>query len=165
MTPDDLAWYLCMHGCRHAWFRLKWTGDLARLHAEGKIDWARGLENARAAGLQKSVLATQALLRELYDLSITKNERENASSRAESRLLALMRGAIAAPETHGTPSELFRPHFYEWTAGPRKTLWAFFKQKLYRREDYLLLPLSNRFFWLYVPLRLLSFFWRHWRHA
>src|SRR6266567_623874 len=46
----DLTLYLCNHGSNHAWFRAKWLGDLARIHAAGSVDWMAALTRARQSG-------------------------------------------------------------------------------------------------------------------
>jgi hypothetical protein len=46
MNPIDLVLYLCSHGGGHGWSRAKWVGDLARIHADGRVDWQAVLGQA-----------------------------------------------------------------------------------------------------------------------
>ncbi|HRD27782.1 MAG TPA: nucleotidyltransferase family protein, partial [Caulobacter sp.] len=52
-TRDALYAYLCVHGARHAWFRLKWLGDIAALTAgmpDPEIADLHAMASARGAG-------------------------------------------------------------------------------------------------------------------
>jgi hypothetical protein len=57
LADDDLLLYLCAHGARHCWFRLKWLADIAALATHGM---ARSLfdvlETARRLGGEVAVL-------------------------------------------------------------------------------------------------------------
>jgi putative nucleotidyltransferase-like protein len=42
LAPECLLMYLCMHGAKHAWSRLIWFADVARLVDHG-VDWQEAL--------------------------------------------------------------------------------------------------------------------------
>jgi putative nucleotidyltransferase-like protein len=58
LAPECLLLYLCLHGAKHAWSRLHWLGDLARL-----ID--RGIDFPRA-----QALATETKCDRLFSLGL-----------------------------------------------------------------------------------------------
>lgn len=52
LGDDDLLLYLCVHGSKHQWFRLKWLADVYAILAQGGPDArARMAAHARAHGL------------------------------------------------------------------------------------------------------------------
>ncbi len=85
----DLLTYLCVHGLRHRWYRLKWLADVAWWLATPALAPDRGawLERARALGAERSVRATLALLARLGAAS----EADGSDGEA-----ALVAGALAA---------------------------------------------------------------------
>jgi hypothetical protein len=55
MQADDLLLYLCEHGSRHGWSRLKWLVDLPFLLGSQDWDWSALFAKARAAGCEKTL--------------------------------------------------------------------------------------------------------------
>ena len=70
MDPIDQLLYLCNHGGFHAWFRAKWLGDIARIHAEGQVDWQAVLVRAGNIGQEKPLLACLKLLHIVHGLPL-----------------------------------------------------------------------------------------------
>ena len=66
MGIDHTLLYLCCHGAKHAWYRLFWLCDVARLlhKARQTIDWTRLLATAVNLGIQR-VLAQGIILSNL----------------------------------------------------------------------------------------------------
>ncbi|MBO0716926.1 MAG: nucleotidyltransferase family protein [Rhizobiales bacterium] len=60
LAPDDLFAYLCVHGARHCWSRLKWLADLNALIAATDADVEHLYRHAQKAGA--GYCAGQALL-------------------------------------------------------------------------------------------------------
>lgn len=54
MNPIDQVLYLCSHGGGHGWFRAKWMGDVARIHAMGRVDWHAVFDQASRTGQEES---------------------------------------------------------------------------------------------------------------
>lgn len=51
LAPEDLLFFLCLHGSRHLCARLLWICDVAQLlRRNPALDWAALLERARVAG-------------------------------------------------------------------------------------------------------------------
>jgi len=58
----DLLLYLCSHGARHCWFRLKWLADVSALLSEGGEEACRQLlAKAEALGAEVPVLEAMSL--------------------------------------------------------------------------------------------------------
>jgi hypothetical protein len=54
LAPEDLLLILCVHGTKHAWVRLAWVCDVARLvDASPLLDWDECLKQARALGAER----------------------------------------------------------------------------------------------------------------
>src|SRR5689334_3190109 len=60
LAPDDLFAYLCVHGARHAWSRLKWLADLNALLVSTNADIEHLYRHAQRIGA--GLCAAQALL-------------------------------------------------------------------------------------------------------
>jgi hypothetical protein len=71
LGADDLLLYLCVHGARHGWFRLKWLADVhALLAAAGPGGAERFHARAASAGLAAPAGQMLELLREVYGLPV-----------------------------------------------------------------------------------------------
>lgn len=66
MNDVDLLLYLCDHGARHGWSRLKWLADLPRVLNSSTWDWSAVLNQARQAGCRQSLILGLALCRDLF---------------------------------------------------------------------------------------------------
>jgi len=65
MGDADLLLYLCEHGGRHGWGRLKWLVDLPRLLDSREWDWPQLFETARRAECLKTLALGLVLSRDL----------------------------------------------------------------------------------------------------
>jgi hypothetical protein len=53
---DDLFLILCVHGCKHYWYRLKWICDIAEiLRAHKAHDWSPCLAAAKKLGVERTI--------------------------------------------------------------------------------------------------------------
>ena len=66
MKHMDLLLYLCEHGARHGWSRLKWLADLPRVLADRAWDWPTVLGRARQVGCYHSLILGLALCQDLF---------------------------------------------------------------------------------------------------
>jgi hypothetical protein len=162
LHPIDQVLYLCSHGAMHLWFRAKWLGDLARIHAAGNIDWALALEKAQMTRQERPLLAALVLLEALYALprpSLPGDPWRTLSNKLVDEPLC----SLAREEdfmTIGTAqwvSHRYRAIRYDLLLLPHKSLRRRLAELIYSREDYIQFPLPDRFFWAYTPLR--PFFW------
>ncbi|MEZ4708521.1 MAG: nucleotidyltransferase family protein [Caldilineaceae bacterium] len=53
-APEDLLWFLCLHGSKHQWERLGWLCDIGELiRAHPQLDWALVHAHAQRMGLTR----------------------------------------------------------------------------------------------------------------
>lgn len=168
LPDEDLFLYLCVHGSVHMWFRLKWLADIAallrRLRPE-VIDRiarrARDLEVDRS--FHQAVLLAHLLMAAPVPPVVLMNARGDA---------AAMRLAIAgcrALNWHGSPEEPIQTQWFSawvnWHAfGLRSGLrfrWKELQNQMFSPEDCARVQLPERLFFLYFPLRPLSWVMRH----
>jgi hypothetical protein len=165
MNPIDQVLYLCCHGAEHAWSRAKWLGDLARLHAAGRVDWQAALEQARRTRQEKPLLLCLRLLQIVHGLPMPRlqgNPWEQLSPfLVDSPLYALQMdrdpAAVGALDLLPDRLRLFR---YERQILPRKNWRESLSELAYCREDFRVLRLPDRLFWAYAPLRPFLWVWR-----
>ena len=56
-SPEDLVWYLSMHGASHQWCRLEWLVSLAYQIRRGpRVDWSKVVDRATDAGVLRAAL-------------------------------------------------------------------------------------------------------------
>jgi hypothetical protein len=165
MNPIDQVLYLCSHGGVHGWFRAKWLGDLARIHAEGRMDWQVALEQALRTGQERALLVGLRLLQDVYGLPLPDlpgNPWKNLPSFLISRPLHDLKMS-EDPAAFGTMAlirENFRLIRYERLAVPQKIGRDLLAEFAYKREDFRVLRLPDRFYWAYTPLRPFLWVWR-----
>lgn len=94
---DDMLVYLCCHAAGHAFFRLKWLADIARLlERSPELDMASVLAHARRLGGERQVALTFRMLEELTGRRwLAQGATEPARLR---QLIAYSLGAMKRPE-------------------------------------------------------------------
>ena len=155
MAPTDRILYLCRHGSRHAWFRIKWISDLAMLWAAGRIDAAACFERAREVGLGPVFLASLALLEVLYGLPIPPiagADRVRIPAFLEREPLDALAGEFACEPRLGLAGAI-RYHTSMFRLASPSARPEMLSRLAYQREDYQFLQLPDRLFWLYPLLR------------
>jgi len=98
LALDDLFAYLCVHGARHSWSRLKWLADVNALLAANDADIGALYRHAQRIGA--GLCAGQALLlcRQLLALHLPAGLVDELSSdRRVEKLVAIALAAMCAP--------------------------------------------------------------------
>ena len=165
LNPINWVLDICSHGGDHAWFRAKWLGDMARIHAEERVDWEAVLIEARRTSQERSLLAGLCLLKEVYELPLPvlpgDTWKDLPSLLIDRPLYALkVYEQPAIPGVLATLLERIRLSRYNRLVHPQKTLRDTLAELAYCREDYRVLRLPDSLFWAYVPLRPVLWFWR-----
>ncbi len=71
LRDDVMFVYLCVHGARHGWFRLKWSADISALLAQASAaDLQRYLAFARAHGMEPCVAQALMLCDSLFGVAV-----------------------------------------------------------------------------------------------
>ena len=70
-SPENLLWFLCVHGAKHQWERLSWICDVAQLlHTYPNLDWAQLTGYAQNKGILRRLYLGILLAHELLDAPI-----------------------------------------------------------------------------------------------
>jgi Uncharacterised nucleotidyltransferase len=163
LPDEELFLYLCVHGSVHMWFRLKWLVDigalLQRLRPE-VID--RIASRAHALGLDRSFHQAMILAHKLMAAPVPPEVLANACRDRAAKRLAIV--ACRALNWHESPEEPTETQWFSawvnWHAfGLRPGLrfrWRELQNQMFSPEDLARVRLPERLFFLYLPLRPLS---------
>jgi hypothetical protein len=154
LSPEGLLLFLCVHGAKHVWSRLQWLGDVARL-ARAQPDWTGTLELATGAGCERPLLLGLLLAHKLLDASVPEAILGRAR-RAEpvqrlARQVVLRLNRIPPAEPESLEITTFNARLAERTWKKVRHYAALLKAPT--EVELELLPLPERLFFLYYPLR------------
>lgn len=162
MDRIDLALYLCSHGSEHAWFRAKWLGDIARMHAGNLVPWEAALQEVSGTNLEMSLVLCLRLLSEAYGLPVpAASDRRLPSFVIDKAVVDL--NTNAEPEPIRPLRRLWRglrKARYDRLLRPHKSRRLGLAALAYNREDFRVLPLPDKLFWAYAFLRPFVWVWR-----
>lgn len=171
MSDVDLLLYLCEHGGRHGWYRLKWLADLPRLLAHRPWDWQQVFARARQAGSVRTLLLGLELCRDLFGWVPPEYvARELGSMRLLPAVCRTVRSALLAPNSI-YEANAHLPFSWRLSDSARALMlsgsWRTVTAHLWRRslspKDLRVLAVPDRWFGLYYLLRPLLFVVRQWR--
>lgn len=164
MGDVDLLLYLCEHGARHRWSRLKWLADLPRLLHGREWDWPEVFRRARDAGCVKSLALGLELSRRVLGCELPAPAAAWLAGRPMSSLalrlaVSLTRRMQEGPEvvenTAGSQMVLLGQEVLNAVvlAGSPRAVAYQVRRALLSSRDMTLLRLPDRLFFLYYPLR------------
>jgi Uncharacterised nucleotidyltransferase len=168
LPDEDLFLYLCIHGSVHMWFRLKWLVDISallqRLPPE-VID--RIARRAKALGVYRSFNQAMILAHGLMGAPVPSEILADACRDRTARQLAI--AGCRALDWRGSPEEPIKsPWFSAWVNWHAFQLkpglrfrWRELQNQIFSPEDCSRVRLPEQLFFLYPPLRLLSWVTRH----
>jgi Uncharacterised nucleotidyltransferase len=168
LGDEDLFAYLCMHGARHWWNRLKWLADFNALLASAPEDRIEHLvRTAEARGTGRAAVLALLLCRRLLGATLPAQLMATLGESTTIRWLqATALRAMATGQGERTPHETR----FGTTLG---TLSSFLLSRSWRyrlkelnlhltnQTDMLTIPLPERLRVLYPLLRLPLWVWRH----
>lgn len=172
MRHEDLLLYLCEHGGKHGWFRLKWLADLPKVLDHRPLDWRALFARARALGCERSLQLGLTLAVQLFGWQAPAEAMAGiARFRYRRGLLAivntLLRDRAEGLRQHATMSRrlmlltaVARLLLSDHGAALRHGLWRLSLSP----QDLRLLPLPDRALPLYRLLRPLLMLWRRGHH-
>lgn len=164
MDPIDLALYLCSHGSDHAWFRAKWLGDVACMQVRNPVDWEAALQDAQGTNQEISLLLCLRLLSEAHGISVpgaAASGRRLPSFVIEKAVVDM--NTAVEPEPISALRRLrrgFQRARYDRLLRPYRSWRRSLAGLAYSREDFQVLPLPDKLFWAYAPLRPAIWVWR-----
>jgi hypothetical protein len=168
LGEEDLFTYLCAHGALHWWYQLKWLADVGALLANSPINGVeRHYQAAEARGLGRPAALAILLCHRLLDTAVP--DRLLATFRASATLRWLEFTALNAM-TAGNGEIEPRDMPFGTTRGSLSCFllrqnWRYWLAELKIHSsceaDVLTVLLPRRYHFLYPPLRLPLWLWRH----
>lgn len=155
---EDLLLYLCVHGARHSWFRLRWLLDIRQL-LKKELDWSliAGLLKQQQSHIAvgQAFLLLNQLLGPLPDAVLQPYTSSKASrSAAQSAVSSIAQ--MQKPDAYA----IQHTRYLLSLMGYRQKL-AYLKSYYYpSSQDALMLPLPSLLHFLYFPIRPLLVLWR-----
>jgi Uncharacterised nucleotidyltransferase len=169
LALDDLFAYLCVHGARHAWSRLKWLADVNALIASqtrGDADVEQFYRHAQKIGGGLCAGQTLLLCHDIFGLQLPAGlAAEIAANKRVVKLVAIARAAMTTLRTGGRAdagiASVMRFIYTQFLLGQG---WRFYAAQ-YRVAsvaplDVIRLPLPPALHFLYPLLRLPLWLWR-----
>jgi hypothetical protein len=160
LPDEELFLYLCVHGSMHMWLRLKWLADIAALLHKIPVDVidriasrARSFEVERP--FHQALLLANRLMAAPVPLHILSSARRDNTAQhlaiVACRALNWSKSPANALDTRWF-STWANWHAYRLKSGFRFR-WAEFQYQMCSPEDWKWMPLPERLFFLYIPLR------------
>jgi hypothetical protein len=71
-APENLLWFLCLHGAKHQWKRLRWICDIAELVREyPDLNWKQTISHAERLGMERRLYLGLFLANRLLDMPLS----------------------------------------------------------------------------------------------
>lgn len=154
-SPENLLLYLCAHGAQHAWYNLKWLADipplLARLEDPDELS-----RRAQQLGLDRVLAQTLHLCRDLLAIPLPPALVALMDTEPTARSLAAHARRVMLRDDRrdrDLGDKLRRWHYMLRLKTTPAYRWRETAGYLSHCEDWRTLPLPDRLFWLYYPLR------------
>lgn len=89
LAPEDLFIYLCTHGTKHRWMRLKWIADVAAfIQSQPDLEWEVVMRRARRTGTARMVRLGGYLAHQLLEAPVPPNVLRAAQTSRTVRAMA-----------------------------------------------------------------------------
>ena len=163
LSKLDNILFLADHGSGHGWCSLKWLSDLAMLLEDiSTDDWDSLYERAAYFDLQRVLLQTVILLQWIYGIELSSGAKKLLTTDKLVVKLAFnsTKHLFASAEEYAQQLKQFyglKSVIRYKQLKPSTPITSLLRNLLLAHSDFLILPLPNALFWLYVPLR--PFFW------
>jgi hypothetical protein len=162
LKDDALLLYLCDHGSKHQWGRIKWLGDVAALLAqERSFCWENLLALADQLDLSRPAAQAGMLVHWLYGISLPEPlvelimRQKRASDLACEAVKVMLRSRQGLSALHeGLNDGMSLVRLRERL--PRSVS---LRSCLISTHEFKECPLPDGLFWLYYPLRPLLWFY------
>lgn len=163
LPDEEMFLYLCIHGSVHVWFRLKWLVDVAALLGRTRAETLQRIASrARTLGIERPFHQALLLAHRLLAAPVPPELLSAAMASGAARRLAAT--ACRAMYWAASPSEPADTRWFNtWIALQAYRLkpelsyrWAEFQDQMCSPEDWARLPLPESLFFLYLPLRPIS---------
>jgi len=164
LKDDALLLFLCDHGSKHQWRRIKWLGDVAALLAQDRsFSWENLLLLASRFDLSRSLAQAGLLVHWLYGIPLPEplvdliTKQKPASGLAANAVAAMLLGeegqfALPVRLKNGAFPARLRERL-PWSVSLRSCLIS--------TDEFQDCPLPDKLFWLYFPLRPILWFYHY----
>lgn len=155
LKNEDELLYLCIHGTKHSWFRIKWLLDIRQIliNSVSEINW-QGISDISKNSKNYPTLASSLLLTHLL-FNIPLPKFFNIDELSDDRIINLIEEAIHAlcdenlvRDPTNNRMKQYKKLNYDFS-GMKDYFWTFFLTK----DDFKVIKLPPSLFWLYFPLR------------
>ncbi len=166
LNTEDLFSYLCMHGARHGWSRLKWLADLmASLAAKSEADIERLYRLSQMQGAGRCPAQALLLCNRLFDVAlppalVTEMRGDRTTRWLEAIALNALAGA-AEQEIDRRPLGNLMIQISHFLLGRGVLHWSHeLQSKAVGETDFMTWSLPGPLWFLYPVLRIPSWLWR-----
>jgi hypothetical protein len=165
LSPNDLLLYICLHGFKHRWTRLKWLCDIAvLLNSHSTAEQLNAVVQSASLFQRRAFILSLRLVHDLLAIPIPPEFLQEADNNAVINHLAKCISAnmfIASPEESSDEIE-----FYVNALASQSDATHEYWQRLIRyltpnAQDYQIVTLPRILVFLYLPLRLIRLFIVH----
>jgi hypothetical protein len=88
-APENLLWFLCLHGAKHQWKRLRWICDIAELVREyPDLNWEQTISHAEGLGMERRLYLGLLLANRLLEMPLSSEIEEKIQTAPFVRNLA-----------------------------------------------------------------------------
>ena len=99
LSHDNMLLVLCIHASGHYWHRLSWICDISELISYHKTNWEYVLKKADELGIERVLLVSLLLARDLLDLNLPKNINNQLKSEIVQNLAFKVKKRIFMPDS------------------------------------------------------------------
>jgi Uncharacterised nucleotidyltransferase len=164
LKDDALLLFLCDHGSRHLWRRIKWLADVAALLAqERSFAWDDVLALADRFDLSRSLAEAGLLVHWLYGIRLPEPlvnliARQKSAGKLARQSLDAM---LMSERAQFALSVRLKNAVFLGRSRERLPLGMSWRSCLLSTDEFKEFPLPDSLFWLYFPLRPLLWFYHH----
>ncbi len=155
LTNEDELLYLCIHGTKHSWFRIKWLLDIRQIliNSISDINWQEISDISKRNNNYPTLVSSLLLVHLLFNTPLPKFFSTDELS--DETIFDLIEDAINTLSDENLIHDPINNRMKQYKklnyslGGLKSYLWTF----LLTKDDFKLLQLPPSLFWLYFPLR------------
>lgn len=166
LSQVDTVLFLAEHGSRHGWQCLKWLSDLSMLWQKiSPNELSRVYERALSFELQRVMLHTELMLERFYGIKLSCQASSILKSNAKVGKLTdfITKRLVATSHKYYSREHIkvFKHIILLRILRPSVSIFTLLKIVAITPDDFVEVSLPKCLFWLYIPLRPILWFKRH----
>jgi len=163
-SPETQLLFSCLHQAKHNWSRLGWAVDLAALIRQSPaVDWQQIQKRAGSFGTGRMIRANLWVVRRLFQVALPSGIAEWVETDAYTIKLGkkILKRLLLVDTTADQPSQL-KPLFQASMESVADRAFYWFDTILRPTPlEWALVPLPDRLYALYYPIRVGRLTWKH----